>query len=61
MNSVPKDPIDVEAALKRRGWSLASLGRVYGINRTVMSHCVNHSGKVWAAIEAALEDSSEAA
>jgi len=61
MSSLPKDPIDIEAALKRRGMSLASVGREYGIHRSVMSICVNHADSVRAALERALEDNPSAA
>ena len=61
MTSLPKDPIDIEAALKRRGMSLASVGRQHGIHRSVMSICVNHADKVRAALELALIEATEAA
>lgn len=54
--SLPEHPIDIEAALKHRGLSLAAVGRQHGISRSVMCICINHADRVRAAIEAALSE-----
>ena len=47
-------PADIEAELKKRGLSLASIGRSIGVDRRTVSQVVNHGSKVYAALADAL-------